>query len=217
MPHGAARAAMRGRRITPGSQTFTAPAETFTDSTGFSFVVPEYGTLIVECWGGGGPGGRQSADGGIGGAGRATTCLGMTAGGGGAGEHVDGPSGPLGGPGGGASGGDVNTAGETGLAGDRGDGLHALGGASPNSGVGRGPFNSGVNAPAPGTGHGGYPYEAFSSNSGGGGGGGYTKKTYTAGQLAVGSTVTGGLGRAGEYGGISGSWGGPGRVKFTWS
>lgn len=196
--------------VTPGSSTF--------DTGSGNFTVPNYNTLTVELWGGGGSG--ESTDGStfsFGGSGSNTTCttLSMTAQGGALGQNAGGGGGP-------ASGGNTtNTTGNS-------------GGGRTTSGTGGGAASGGGNVSPPGangagtagsTPGGGGSGARLSSVGGGAGGGGYSKSVYTrgvtSGAPAIGASLAYAVG-AGAAPNIvpglnNGGAGTNGRVKFTWS
>lgn len=211
-----------GPIVIPGSQTFDTPGAS-------SFVVPNYNSMVVELWGGGGPGGTATTTGSTSGIhiaisdGSATSIasLGLTANGGAKGNRWRDGSG--GGAGGSASGGDTNTAG---AAGGNGGTYYSngSGGASPDGGAQvTAPTGDaiGINGNAPGGGASGGSYESAGTNGGGGGAGAYVKKTYTPGALTPGSSISLTVGSGGvpatssSY--IRGGYGANGRVKFTWT
>jgi hypothetical protein len=167
-----------------------------------TFTVPSYTTLTVELWGGGGGGGASSSGstGGSGGTGGSTTfsaptgTLTANGGAGGTGAH-DAVANGSGGAGGTASGGDSN------VTGNAGGSISGPGGNAPSGGDGNvrvGSSWTGQSGNLPGGGAtGGYTTAA---GAGSGGSGGYCKKTYTAGQLTVGSTISYSVGAGGTAG-----------------
>lgn len=179
-----------------GSQTFTASG---------TFVVPTYTSLTVKVWGAGGGGGGSFANGnGSAGGQSKFDTSGPTANGGGGGTQGD--STGAGGAGGTASGGDTNTTGNSGSGGNiGGTGVGGNGGAANGS-------------PPGSTGLGGNGADGgFEGNGGGGGGGGgYSTKTYSAGGLTVGASITVTVG-AGGSAAPSAQAGQAGRVEITWS
>jgi hypothetical protein len=205
---------------------FVAAGSAYYISPGtYTFVVPAYGTLTVQLWGGGASGGYCSARGssyGIGRPGEDTTFAGLDAGGGSAGAAFGwDPCTGAGavGAGGGASGGDINTVG--------GDSSGATGGSSPNGGaggtnltctIGRSGYTcyagtSGNPGIAPGGGGGG------GSVASGGGAGGYVSKTYATGALigTISFTVGSGGATAGDGVYFASGAGAPGEVAITWT
>jgi hypothetical protein len=167
-----------------------------------TFTVPSYTTLTVELWGGGGGGGASSSGttGGSGGTGGSTTfsaptgTLTANGGAGGTGAHDEVANGS-GGAGGTASGGDSN------VTGNAGGSISGPGGNAPSGGDGNvrvGSSWTGQSGNLPGGGAtGGYTNLA---GAGSGGSGGYSKKTYTAGQLTPGSTISYSVGAGGTAG-----------------
>lgn len=194
--------------VVPGSQTFTSSG---------TFVVPAYNTLTVKLWGGGGAGGAYDGCTVSPTAGTATSFQGLSATGGRSGGVFGNPSGGVGGA---ASGGDVNSNGGAGQS--AGDGR---GGNSPNGGTG-GASQLAMDRPgypgnAPGGGgSGGYNGDDYAGPSPGGGAGAYVAKTYSAGQLTVGASISVTVGVGGNGGSCNGYQGGngaTGRVEFTWN
>jgi len=209
-----------------GSQTFTSSG---------TFTVPAYGTLTVEVWGGGASGG--GANGVItsvaGNSGTQSSFADVVAGGGTGPAGGSNTNGLTGGAGGTASGGDTNTSGG---AGGNGSGdfcpyaPSGAGGSSPNGGAGGAGISTNVPAKAgstPGGGGGGglgaqyQPQQRlwYCRGAAGGGAGAYAIKTYSAGALAVGSsvTVTVGSGGAAPSAAGPGGAGATGEVTITWT
>jgi hypothetical protein len=165
----------------PGSNTFTSNG---------TFVVPNYGTITIEAWGGGGGGGEATgATAAVSGqTPAATTVTGgsvnISAGGGGGGGYANTSSSPgADGAGGTASGGlTTNTNGAAGTS--------AGGGTAPSGSVAGGAGGAhGVNIST-----GSYPGTAGSA-PGGGGGGGIFEQVFKAGGLVLDS----GSGGSGAY------------------
>lgn len=179
-----------------GSQTFTTPGS-------HTFRVPNYsGTLKAEVWGGGGGGSGAHTGDTAGGSSRFSS---ITAGGGGKGSNE--PSGGV------ASGGDTNTSG--------GNGTYVRGGDSPSGGAG-GPAGKDGNSTGKAPGGGGGPLGEGVGQ--GGGGGAYSQRTYSSGQLTVGSSIAvtvgaGGKGDTASWNGSSmgGGNGANGAVKIAWT
>ncbi|MBI2030970.1 hypothetical protein HYT05_05085, partial [Candidatus Kaiserbacteria bacterium] len=175
-----------------GSQTYSTPGS-------YAFTVPQYGTLTVELWGGGGAG----ATGGNG-AGSASSWNGVVVAGGGSGA-----SGSNGGAGGVATGGSVNQNGGNGENWALYDNF--INGGDASLGGTGGHATESCNGRSPGGGGAGCNYY-----TGAGGGGAYSKVTYTAGQIAAGTVIPVVVG-AGHPGTSSAGAGAPGAVKITWS
>ena len=211
-----------------GSQTFTS-SETFT--------VPAYGTLTVEVWGGGASGGGSNGyvTSIAGNSGTQSSFSGVVADGGIGPAAGTGSGGLTGGQGGTASGGDVppSQAGSDGGAGWADFCPYApsgAGGSSPNGGAGGAGISTAVPSnpgSAPGGGGGGGLGAQYQPGQGlwycrgaaGGGAGAYSKKTYAAGALTPGSsvTVTVGSGGAAPSAAGPGGVGAAGRVTITWT
>lgn len=167
-------------------------SQNYTTPGTYTFTVPSYNTLIVQAWGGGGGAGHQTISGG-----QSSWNGSVLANGGNAGNTNNGTGGT-------ASGGDINLTG--------GDRSGHIGGSSPNGGAGG---LAGQDGTAPGGGGGEGP------DVHAGGGGGYVKKTYVAGALSVGTSITvivgtGSPGSNPEGPGNDGS-GAPGAVSITWN
>lgn len=178
-----------------GSQTYSTPGT-------HTFTVPNYtGTLVVEVWGGGGRGGTEGAI--SGGAGGQSSWNGTVIANGGAGGASSMSTCAT--AGGTASGGTTNTTG--------GAANCPTGGTSPNGGVGG---TAGPTGGSPGTAPGGGGGGATSFYAGGGAGG-YSTKTYSAGQLPVGSSITIVIGAGGSVVGPYAGAGASGRVTITWT
>ncbi|OGG56667.1 hypothetical protein A3D71_03455 [Candidatus Kaiserbacteria bacterium RIFCSPHIGHO2_02_FULL_55_20] len=209
-----------------GSQTFTSSG---------TFIVPAYGTLTVEVWGGGASGGGSNGyvTSIAGNSGTQSSFFGVVAGGGIGPAAGTGSGGLTGGVGGIASGGDTNTSGGAGSNG-RADfcpyAPSGAGGASPNGGAGGAGISAAVPSnpgSAPGGGGGGGLGAQYQPGQGlwycrgaaGGGAGAYSKKTYAAGALTPGSsvTVTVGSGGAAPSAAGPGGAGAAGRVTLTWA
>ena len=222
-----------------GSQTYSTPGT-------YSFTVPNYGTLTVQAWGGGGGGGimqnYSSCD--VSGGNGGDSSFGSVVGRGGRGAYDD-PSCVA--PGGVASGGDVNLQGGSSGVSSWMAGVPPNGGSSPNGGAGGYPnscvttsyaaycndYPAGGGPPSnPGGGAGGGYWTILNDSGGAGGAGGYASKTYSAGSLSPGNTVTvvvGNGGASGEISGYSCHWlcagnyrvwadaGAPGKVTVTWT
>lgn len=187
--------------VTPGSQTYSTAGS-------FNFTVPNFNSLTVEVWGGGGSGAGGGGTGGNNGASSSWNGT-VVANGGTRGLGDFSP-----GSGGTASGGDTNTTG--------GNAQINGGGNSPNGGlggpdgvVGNWPTNTNGLGQAPGGGGAGHD----PGEDGGGGGGGYSRKTYSPGQLTVGASIgivvgAGGAQTATTYPGAAGQ---VGRVSISWN
>lgn len=183
--------------VVPGNAIFTTVGNT-------NFIIPKFNRLIVECWGGGGGNyNNGSLDGGT------SSVFGVGATGGSALQDI----------GGYGYGGDVSYTGGLALNGNQGGGGGAAGRngnggiATPTGGLGNGTYsgNGGIaSVQGPGGNYGGGAGALYR----GGCGGGYAKKTFTPGQLTVGSTAIVTVG-AGGYSSIGGS-GGQGLVLITW-
>ncbi len=186
--------------VSPGSVDFTSPGV-------YNFTVPSFNSMVVTIWGGGGGGGAGTgSQGGL--AGTGSSFLSQSAGGGGGGGNSSQP----GGGGGSATGGNVNTVGNAGGVGSDFGG-NGFGGNAPNGGAGG---TRGQNGGFPGGGGGGRDLFGFGWGSGGGSGG-YVQRTYTSGEIAVGSTVSLTVGTGG-LGAVLGSGSGAnGRVSISWS
>ena len=212
---------------------FAAGSQTFNSSG--TFTVPAYGTLTVTVWGGGGGGGAiyggAAGNGGVGGQSKFNNAVIANGGNGG----LSSENGSASGAGGTASGGDTNTTGNPGSASGISGGTCPIsngkrGGSAPGSGGTGGAgrlyltyAGSGGAGTAPGAGGGGangdcdmggLPYGA-----GGGGSGAYSTKTYSAGQLTPGASVSVIIGSGGTGGNApyAGGPGAPGRVTITWT
>lgn len=191
---------------------------TYSTAGTYYFSVPAHSSIVVEVWGGGGGGGGATANNGT--AGGQSSFNGTVLGnGGGGGITVYG----AGGAGGTASGGDTNTSGTAGTSGGSG----GAGGAGANGGAGGAAANgdsAGNAGTAPGGGgSGGADFQSCGKDcttvvtGGGGGGGGYSKKTYSAGTLTPGSSITvvvGSGGNGGAAGTYKGGNGAVGRVSI---
>ena len=188
------------------SQSFSTPGT-------HTFTVPAYGLMTVRVWGAGG-GGATHLDGGDGG----ESSFGpYTAGGGGGGTSTEGGAGGL--PG---AAGDVLKPGTA--------GIQHYGGSTFSAGQGGSsgmePDKSGTAGGAPGGGGGSAFAQALMGvtpipKGWGGGGGGHVQKSFAAGDLAAGSTITitigqGGAGAASDLPGITSGAGAHGRVLIEW-
>jgi len=194
----------------------------------FNFTVPAYTSLTVEVWGAGGGGGSGYYFGSNDGAGGGTSSFGTVSasGGGGGGRGVTDGNYTSPGSGGSGSGGTTNLIGQSGGSMTYADGCYASGaGGDAAGGGGAGSAGSigcilsytpGGNGGAPGGG--GAGGGGVFADGLGGGGGGYSTRTYTPGQLTVGSTisVTVGAGGVGGASGVAGGAGAAGRVYITW-
>jgi hypothetical protein len=202
------------RYTTPGTYTFTVPSYS--------------SSVVVELWGGGGgSGGSGPTPGGAnGGAGSASTFAApggtLSAGGGGGGATSTSGLGAMG-AGGTASGGDVNTNGTTGtgVAGSSTTGYAAPNGywnSVATTQASNGPAFVGKFAGGAATGSNWY-VGGGAPIGGSGGSGAYVKKTYSAGVLTSGSTITVVVGSGGTAGGQGGAWtgaaGADGEVRIT--
>lgn len=188
-----------------GSISYTTPGT-------YTFVVPEYATLTIEAWGGGGGGEHcyTAFTGGKSGsyyrfcwggntAGGASSFNGVVANGGGTGDGAAGGS---------ATGGDVNLPGEN-SSWCGGSVYQYCGGGG--SGLDPVATRHGI---APGGGADGYAQAALTY---GGGGGGYAKKTWSSGILTAGADYTVIVGSGGSNASGNGAApGAPGRVDITW-
>lgn len=216
---------MMGSTVTPGSQEFTTAGS-------HNVVVPEYNTITIRLYGGGGEGGSYTHAGSAGGA---STFNGLSAGGGGGGAK--GPTTVTGGSGGTQSGGDAGSsngnAGANGTAslssGKGGDNPGPAGGAGGSSSTSA----SGNPGSAPGAGGSGgcaswqeqgwndkTPYYYWvHCGYGGGGSGAYLTKTYLSadsGAPTPGATLAAVVGAGGDGGGNGGA-GAAGRVVLSWT
>ncbi len=211
--------------FTPSEKVAASGSQTYSTPGTYSFVVPSYGTLTVEVWGGGGGGGGAQQNvvntGGTGGTGGTSSwdgaVLSATGGTGGEGNNFTHP-----GTGGTGSGGTTNLSGANGsvYAGSSGGagGNGANGGAGASAPCCNAAGHAGT-APG-GGGSGSYQSNKFGTFRGdGGGGGGYATKTFTSG-YTPGSTVTIVVGSGGS-GGYSytfyGGAGAPGQVVVSWT
>lgn len=194
----------------PGTHAYTVPSS--------------FATITVKVWGAGGGGGYYFGTSSTAGGTSSVTSLGLSAGGGGPGQHHTG-DGTGAGVGGTASGGTVNTNGNSGTAGTV-DVISGSGGSAPNGGGGGGPgvvSGQGQNGATPGGGGGGGAiYAPDDETPAGGGSGGYTEKTFTPATLPTGTTindiVVGAGGEPGYYPHPSqGGFGGSGQVSITCS
>ncbi|MGZ3722108.1 MAG: hypothetical protein ACXVA9_04205 [Bdellovibrionales bacterium] len=183
-----------------------------------NFKVPDYNSLVVEVWGGGGAGADVSQDGGMSFFGSVIATGGIC------------PVWPWGGGGPAPSGG-IATGGDVNIPGGAGhynviDPIGGTGGDSPDGSIpgGKGgvrSFFSGQGGYPGGGGGGGHNAKQIWT---GGGAGAYAKKTFKSGDLVVGSSIpvcvgVGGRGTQGQGSmGGSGGWsGGNGEVLVNWN
>lgn len=195
--------------IEPGSQTFNTVGT-------HSFTVPRYAQLTVEVWGGGAAGGSARTDG-------IENANDVAAGNSSFNGTVIGNGGDyLLASAAAASGGDINESGEAPVL-DSGRGRNA-GGLAYGGGVGpAGPTGVGVGAAGVTPGSGGAGGRTASKVGRGGGGGGFARKTYSAGALTVGASISVVVGRGG-FPGMTGAAGtvqqggegAIGEVRITW-
>jgi len=202
----------KGLIVVAGSITYSTPGTS-------SFTVPNFHTLVIELWGGGGSGGKQRTNGdGENGTASSIATLGLTAGGGGKGR--DGNYSSTGGTAGTATGGDINTPGNVGGAGNDSTRTGGVGANAPNGGTGGygGTYSGNEGGPGgtPGAGGGGEG-GTLSKPGSGAGSGGYVKKTYAYGDIAAGTSLSFTVGDQGGATPGNGGKGGFGTVKFTWS
>lgn len=192
---GISSAGMHGHRVVvPGNQTFTVSG---------TFNVPDYNTLNVKVWGGGGEGGPAGPGTQYGVSGAPSSFQGLAAGEGHGGRSGGDPSGNTGsGNGGTASGGNVaNTAGNAGQNG-------GVGAGAPNGG---GNVGANVNGSEPGGGGGGGDGGRL-----GGGSGGYVEHNYAIGFFAIGAALAVTVATP-TAGGSNGAEGARGEVRFSWT
>lgn len=202
----------------------TADIATTTYSTAgtYYYTVPQHSSVVVYVWGGGGGGAGATANNGSAG-GQSSFNSSVLANGGSGGTANNG----AGGSGGTASGGDTNTTGTAGTAGSStgAGGAGANGGAGGTAASNNTAGNAGT-APGGGGSGGNYYYSSpcgkstcyYNTRGGGGGGGGYSKKTYSAGTLTPGSSITvvvGASGAGGTAGTYAGGAGAVGRVVIA--
>jgi hypothetical protein len=235
------------------SKSSRASPENYTTPGTYSWVVPSYNTLTVKMWGGGGGSGDTTWNiGSLGGAGTyggdgGTSSFGsyITATGGTKGANAGNFGTP--GTGGTGTGGDINESGEAGTQtffsspdrqvsiGGHAGGVSYGGGASSYNNAYLGYANGNGNG-YPGNSYGGGA-SAYNWNDGGNGGGlkniatwdggsggGFTMKTWSAGALTPGSTITITVGAGGSAGIIIAfntpilqSAGAPGAILISWS
>ncbi len=192
---------------------------TYSTAGTYSYTVPQHSSITVYVWGGGGGGGGATANNGSAG-GQSSFNGTVIANGGSGGTANDG----AGGSGGTASGGDTNTTGTSGTAGSS-TGAGGAGASGGSGGTAASANTAGNVGTAPGGGgSGGHYYYTCGKGcfnsliGGGGGGGGYSKKTYSAGTLTPGSSITvvvGAVGAKGAAGTYAGGDGAVGRVVIA--
>jgi hypothetical protein len=199
--------------VTAGSITYSTPGT-------YTFAVPNHNRIIVKVWGAGGGGGGSGPSASSGGAGANSAFGSMYAQGGGGG-----PGGyssfVVGGVAGNSFGGDTNYTGNTANSANY-DGSNGGPGAFGGNGGAGGTSVYGAGSPgnAPGGGGGGGGGLSGAQAAGGGGAGGaHTIKTFNAGAIGVGTSVSvtvGGGGAGGAAENSSGGAGANGRVEITW-